>query len=286
LVYPLQKKPIQLTEIEVKDRVLELDTISRVENNSQIIFLKSKINFGFAAGNNVCMEYAAKLFNSEYYFLLNNDTVIKSDALSKLIDAMEENINIGAAQSTIYYYDDPHKIANAGGHIFFWGQTRYYREIIPGSTKNISFINGCALCIRSAVVNKIGMLSESFFFGEDDFEYSMRLKENNISKLSVADSHVFHKISLCAPQMYDNPERRVLMFALDRMVDLKSYYSKPIWWLWRYFAMSYFFLLMVIQYKVTFSKSIKTIRILNYYSKRLKDVKKETWDNIMKDKEL
>jgi GT2 family glycosyltransferase len=284
LVYPPVKKPVRLVDFEVNGRVLNIDNISKIENERQIILLKSKTNFGFAAGNNVCMEYAEKLFESKYYFLLNNDTVIRPNTVTKLIEVLENHPEVGAAQSAIYYYDYPERIANAGGRIFFWGQTRYYRKMKPGSIKNISFINGCALCLNSDIVKKIGMLSENFFFGEDDFEYSMRLKTNNIKRLSVADSHVFHKIGLCSDQMYDHPERKVMMFALDRMVDLKSYFMKPLWWIWRIFALGYFLFLMLFQYKISLKRSIETIKSIYHYSGILDDVKKETWENIIKGK--
>lgn len=283
LVYPLSEKPVQLTEMEVYDRGTDINRIIKNKNMSKILFIKSQINFGFAIANNIGMEIAENNFESKYYFLLNNDTVIRPEALRIIISAMEKTPEIGAAQATIYHYDKPDRIANAGGRILFWGQTKYYKNILKDSVKKISFINGCALCISSEVVKNIGPLSEKFFFGEEDFEYSMRLKKNKIEKICVADSHVFHKMGTSASELLKVPEKKVMLFAFNRIIDIKSYYSKYTWKIWRFFALSYFLTLLLVKYKLDINRSILIIRFIAYYTDKIVDVKKETWENIMRE---
>jgi GT2 family glycosyltransferase len=281
LVFPLVKKPIHIAEMKVDSIQPDHTQIPESEYSARIILLKSPINYGFAIGNNICHDVARKMYDSKYYYILNNDTVIRSNAISELVNCMENQPEVGAAQSVIYYYSHPELIANAGGRILFWGQSKYYKKITPGSVKNISFINGCALFVSKETIERVGMLSDKFFFMEDDFNYSMRLKRQNIKKACVADSHVFHKIGLCADEMFENPEKRVMLFALNRMVDLKQFYTKINWRIWKNFALGYFYALMVLRYKVKLKTAYRTSKLINYYSNRIEDVKKDTWNEIL-----
>lgn len=52
----------------------------------QIILIENKENLGYTGGNNVGMHYAVNS-GSDYVWLLNNDTVVEPDTLSKLVAA-------------------------------------------------------------------------------------------------------------------------------------------------------------------------------------------------------
>jgi len=283
LVYPLIEKPIAITELDVVNRKPAYHNINEGSELGKILFLKSKPNFGFTGVNNISFAVAESLFKSKYYFMLNNDTVIRKDTLTKLIEEMENDPEIGSAQSTIYYYNNSEMIANAGGRILPWGQTKYYKKIQKGTAKEISFINGCANCIAADTIQNVGALSEKFFHGEDDFEFSMRLSKNNIKKLCVANSHVFHKIGLSADEILKINEKKVMLSALDRMVDLKSYYSKFRWLMWRPLASMYYFALLNIKYNIKFIKALKTVSYIYKYSGKIEDMKRTTWEGIMQE---
>ena len=60
-----------------------------LQANQNIIFLRAKENRGYAAGNNIALQYALKQQDMEYCWILNNDTVVTKDSLSKLYEYME-----------------------------------------------------------------------------------------------------------------------------------------------------------------------------------------------------
>ena len=80
LVFPLEQKPVDFCTIS-EDNFL--DSVL----NKKIIFVKANNNNGFAAGNNIALEYILKFGTiDDYIWLLNNDTVVEKNALSVILE--------------------------------------------------------------------------------------------------------------------------------------------------------------------------------------------------------
>ncbi len=275
-VFPLVDKPIQLYNY------FDLDSSPNSKlslENKSILFVKNKENIGFALANNQGMDIAERLFKSQFYFLLNNDTVIDKSAISDLVNLMISNNTIQVSQSTIYSYDEK-KIINAGGKILVWGQTKHFKSIERDEVRKISFVNGCALFVRASVIGKFGNLSDKFFHGEEDFEFSMRMKKNHMQMVCSGGSCVYHKVGSSVNKLMKNYERRTFLFALNRTVDLKDYYPKFVWYIWRFFTLNYFIFLLWIKYRVSLKRTLYLIKKLYKYSGKLIDVQKETVEEI------
>ena len=88
-------------EIIFVDNASKDESVSFVENEyPNVKIIKSKINLGFAEGNNIGIEEA----QGELIALINNDTVVDSDWLLHLVNAINEDINIGAVGSKILFF--------------------------------------------------------------------------------------------------------------------------------------------------------------------------------------
>jgi len=253
-VHPLVKKPIE-------HLCAEMDFIVQIgDQKPKVLLLLNQCNEGFARANNRGIRLAFEHYHSQYVFLLNNDTVIAPDALGEIVSVMETRPEIAASQSVIYHYTDPEKIANAGGCILPWGQTKYRKKISKEPSQRVTFLNGCALILRQATVQKYGALTEDFFHGEEDFEFSMRLARHKALKVCVNRARVFHKIGVTAHGlMAGQVAKKVLLFAINRIVDMKQFYSRPLWILWRELALIYFFLMLCLHYRVRIRSAGRTI---------------------------
>ncbi len=283
LVFPLETKPLKLIELTAAN---DFSKIGPIVRNKQIVFLKNSANLGFAVANNQGMVLSEKLFRSKYYFLLNNDTVIENDALTDLVKRMEEDDTISVAQSTIFRYEDRKQIASAGGRMLFWGQTKYYKQIDSNEIKKISFISGCAFFIKSEVIRRHGYLTELFFHGEEDFEFSMRSKQKHLKIICSGGSRVYHKEGSSVKKLLHDYERTVLLFALNRTIDLKYYFPRVIWYFWRIPALLYFVHLLWLRYRVPLNRSIYLMKNVYKYSGFLTDVKKQTMEKIFREMKL
>jgi GT2 family glycosyltransferase len=277
IIYPLEKKPVSYYVDEMSS--YEKNKINK--KDAKILIIKSDNNIGFARACNKGMEIARSFYQSDYYLLLNNDTIVKKDTLTNLITILEKNKSIGAAQATIYNYSQARLIDNAGGQILFWGQTKYYHKIGPTEIKTISFIHGCALCVRSEVISKHGQLTEKYFFGEEDFEFSYRLNKLSIPMVCVGNSQVFHKVGTSSQLLLKNAERKILLFAVNRIVDLRDIYPNLLWIVWKYFALIYFGYLLL-KNKIRLKRILHILRVINRNVGNISDVRKETIEEILK----
>jgi Predicted glycosyltransferases len=67
--------------------------------NAKII--RNKRNLGFTGGNNV--GYLARDPRAKYLVLLNNDTIVYPDSLTRMVKAMEKDLHCGALQGIILW---------------------------------------------------------------------------------------------------------------------------------------------------------------------------------------
>ncbi|MGQ9894088.1 MAG: glycosyltransferase family 2 protein, partial [Roseiflexus sp.] len=71
-----------------------------------VTVIENGANLGFAAGNNIGLQYALR-HGYDYALLLNNDTEVAPDFLTRLIDVAVSDPTIGAVGPTITYYERP-----------------------------------------------------------------------------------------------------------------------------------------------------------------------------------
>ena len=115
--------------------VVDNGSVHSVENSlqeefSDVVYLRSEINLGFAGGNNVGIRYTLEN-NFDYTLLLNNDTTVDKDFLLPLVHVLEENEKVAAVQPKIYFAHDNNLLWNAGNtfdRFFGTTSTRGYKQ--------------------------------------------------------------------------------------------------------------------------------------------------------------
>lgn len=193
-------------------------------------------NYGFAVGNNKALAVAMQ-YNPDYCMLLNNDTEVEPDFLKKLTDYAQANSNVKVLSPCICYYYDKNKIWFTGGKLTF--ATRKNVNITPFASElgsepfAISYISGCALFFDTSVLNeRYELLYNGFFFGEEDYEFSLRMKKQGIRMACVPASKVYHKVG--ASQKNTNDSRglgRVYMYYHNRLICNRMYENKIVFFL-------------------------------------------------------
>lgn len=257
-------KKIPLIEIEgVKIKEFRLP-----ENfsNKGIILVRNESNLGFARAVNRGIKLAKRLFDSDYYFLLNNDIFIDKFAIQNIIASAEKYQEYIAFQSAIFYYDYPDKIWNAGGLILPWGQTKYFKKLTRQPLRRTYSLSGCALLLRRRTINEIGLLDERFFHGEEDLDYSLRIVKNGKKAGVVQNSIIYHKVSVAANVIWTKRIDRFINLALNRLLNMKSYFSPFVWKIWRIGTLFYYFILLQKIYKISIKRSVRILAKIYKYS--------------------
>jgi GT2 family glycosyltransferase len=142
------------------------------------VFIQTGANLGFAGG---CNRGIARALadGAAYLLLLNNDCVVHEPGfLEQGVATAEADPRIGIVGGKIVRWPDTQRIWCTGGRIGWWRE-RYlgmgeadsgqYDE--PGSRE---FISGALMLIRRAVIEDLGLLPEEYFFGHEDWEFSVR----------------------------------------------------------------------------------------------------------------
>lgn len=157
--------------------------------------IKNKTNLGFAPANN----QGAKLAKGKYLLLLNNDTKVEKDFLTKLIKKMEQDKRIGIIQPKIFMLDKPGYLDNAGsfftriGFLEHWGfgqkDSKEFAE-----EREIFSAKGACMLIRRELVEKIGLFDPDFvsYFEESDFCWRVWLAGYRV--VFYPKAKIYHKV--------------------------------------------------------------------------------------------
>jgi hypothetical protein len=162
-------------------------------NFSKAVFIKNKENLGFAAGNNAGIQFALEKM-ADYVLLLNYDTEVERDFVTRLIDVAESDDGIGVL-SPLIFEGRTKRVWFSGGKIN-WFRMKILHEKNPGKRNLKSypteFISGCSMMVKNKVFEKIGLLDEDFFLYCEDADFSYRAKKAGFKRMIVPQSIVYH----------------------------------------------------------------------------------------------
>ncbi|QHA93700.1 glycosyltransferase family 2 protein [Bacillus sp. N1-1] len=166
---------------------------------SEVTFIQSGGNLGFAGGNNVGIKQAYEL-GYDYIWLLNNDTTVDEHSLSTLITVIDKDERIGIVGSKIYFADT-NLLWFAGGQVnYYSGSTHHvgYKKKDKGQydkIKHVQYIVGCSLLFRRELIESVGYLEEDYFLYYEDTDWNIRASRKGWDILYVPQSIVYHKVS-------------------------------------------------------------------------------------------
>ena len=198
LIAIVENSPNDSEKIELENITKDFNKIFKF----QLLFPHK--NLGFAAGNN----YALKKIKSQYYFLLNGDTEVKSpNTLQLMIDYMESHPNVGMLSPKMNYFDDPSKIWYAGAKVkpnslyfsYHVGENQDDHERFNKITST-DYACGAALLVRGHVIEEIGYLEDFFFMYAEETEWNFRAKAKGYEIVYFPKALIYHKVSLPTPE--------------------------------------------------------------------------------------
>lgn len=177
-----------------------------------VTILRSEPNLGFTGGNNMGIHAAIERFNSDFVWLLNNDTELDRQALTLLLNWAITHPSQGIISSKIYFYpaSEFHKAAYsrsargkilwyAGGSIDWRNVLCFHRgvdEVDQGqfaAQETSDFATGCSLLIRREVLEKIGLLNKDYFLYLEDVDWSLRCQQFGYQVGYCNQAVVWHK---------------------------------------------------------------------------------------------
>ena len=154
-------------------------------------------NLGYAGNNNVGIEEALKR-GADWVLVLNEDTILDPDCLSELVKVGESDSQIGIVGPLVYHHDEPKVIQSAGGMLGKYWQSQHLgqNELDRGqfsSPHRVEWISGCAILVRRAVIEQVGMLDANFFIYWEETEWCIRAVRGGWQIFNVPQAKLWHK---------------------------------------------------------------------------------------------
>ncbi|MFO7675240.1 MAG: glycosyltransferase family 2 protein [bacterium] len=155
-------------------------------------FIEAMANDGFAAGNNIGLRHAV----GEYLLLLNPDTTVPQGTLAEMLAFMDAHPRVGAATCRVLLGSGEMDGACHRGFPTPWASLSYFLKLdrlFPRSrlfgryhltyesldtTHEIDSPSGCFFLTRRKVVDRVGLLDETFFLYGEDLDWSYRIKQD------------------------------------------------------------------------------------------------------------
>lgn len=252
-------------------------------DDGAITIIRNNENLGFAKANNIGIKYSLEI-KSETVILLNNDTIITNDFINNLVAFSNSNPEYVALTPKIFLAEPSDVIWNCGGKITWYGNRKYYyagkksKSVPIKGFQKISFITGCALFFKPCIT---GMLTEKFFFGEEDFEFSLRLKKLNLKMACVFDSVIYHKVGQSIKKQSSETANSLFLHYASRLIDHKDYYSGIERKLIKIIHIFYGFYLTTFKYSYSIKDSIKLWVNINTYVDHHYDIPKKEFFRII-----
>lgn len=264
LVLPLIPKPVSvqiLTDKELASAVFPGLILIRTRNN------------GFAAANNIGMR-VADMFRFKYLWLLNNDTVVQSDALERLIVCARKNPDVGIFGSKLMLYSNPSKLQGVGGRYSPWigkvwevGSGELDHGQWDSAYPNIDYVIGASMFVSQAFVADVGQMEEDYFLYYEEIDWCVRGKHKGWHIGFCPDSKVYHKGAASINRNVDRGNSRISDFyaVRNRVLLARKFFPITLLTLYPSFAMFIFNRLRLGQ----FERIIMLLRILIFPHKHI-----------------
>jgi hypothetical protein len=190
---------------EIKSFLSENCTYNEIDNiyispGFSIKFILSDFNGGYGFGNNIGINYAINN-GADYLLVLNNDVLVTPDFIEPLLKRSIQNHNIGILCGKILYHPEVDKVWFSGGsYSLATGRTKHFnfnkldKNIKLKEQDKTTFISGCCWFIPSAVINKVGLIDDSYFMYAEDLEFCHRVQKHGYTLEYVPESIIYHKV--------------------------------------------------------------------------------------------
>lgn len=187
-------------------------------------------NVGGAGGFNVGLRFAMEEDYS-YVWLLDDDTEVDRDALTKLVNfyLSEEKRNIGFLGSRINLLQHKELIQEVGGKLDI-----FRADVLPNcalETKadkevyEVDVVAACSLFTSQEVIKEVGLINPSFFITCDDVEWSLRAKRKGYKNLVISDAVIYHNFIWAGNKLFDS--FRIYYHIRNFLQVLQNYLTIP-----------------------------------------------------------
>lgn len=191
-------KPVPLVSLSVED----VAKGKGWDPDAKIFLIDAKRNNGFAGGVNIGLRFALANSAVSYVWILNNDTVVAPDCLSRMERRLRDEKEAAMCGSRILFYWQPDRVQVLGGGRFsrWTGTSRLIgnNESVSSAVdvqeveSSLDHLSGASMLVSRNFIEKAGLMDEGYFLYYEELDWVMRGK-NRYRLVYADDAVVYHK---------------------------------------------------------------------------------------------
>lgn len=190
----------QIIVIDNNSRSSEFDKLSALREFKEVTLVRSKLNVGFSGANMMGVQVA----DADYYFFLNNDTILLNDCLSIFVSFMESHIQVANCTGEMFNEKNKHEYSfqyfptliirllgtgifkKLSPHRFPDKRKRYEKPI------RVDLVSGSAMFIRASYFEEIGGFDTNYFLYCEEEDIALRLSRQGYLTYLVPEAKYQH----------------------------------------------------------------------------------------------
>jgi len=196
-------------------------------------------NLGFAKANNIGIKQS----KGKYICLINSDVVVLRGCIDRMLDYMNQHLEIGMLGPKILNPDRTLQ-PSCMGFPTIWNvfcralalDTLFPRSRLFGgrlmtfwphnNVCRVEVLNGCFWMVRREALNKVGLLDENFFMYGEDIDWCKRFHDAGWMVVFFPDAQVIH---YGGGSSSNAPVRFYLEMQRADLQYWKKHHSRPAW---------------------------------------------------------
>lgn len=172
------------------------------ERFSGVRLIENHENLGFARANNQAIQESTGI----YLLFLNSDTIVRGDALSRLVDFMRKEPEAGVVGASLLNRDGTPQKSYAT-FPSFWFETAFAFGLDSRSAFSSWFypqpdsksdwvrsdcVAGAAFMLKRSTLDTVGFFDEKFFMYSEEIDLQFRVKKAGWGNYLLRSAHISH----------------------------------------------------------------------------------------------
>ena len=212
-----EQTPTLSFEILISDNASTDESITMLEADfPEVKVTVNETNVGFAQANNRLIPHA----KGRNLVLLNPDTVIRDQALERMVRYLDLHHEVGAIAPRLVLPNGDYQGGDAGFdpspkslfvfafmlHSFFPGLRGLWltKQDYQVHELQVDWLSGACLMIRNEVVKTVGTLSDAYFMYAEDIEWCYRIRQAGWKILLLNSVQIVHHHGAATKQTKGN----------------------------------------------------------------------------------
>ena len=199
------------------------------QNFPGVHVIENEMNIGVPAGYNVGFQYAMQN-RATHILMLNNDTIVAPDMLTRLLDQSESDEKTGIVMPLVLFYGSQERVWSRGGRYRRFPPAILLNDrranVMRESIRLIEYAPSCGLLIHRRAFDAVGLFDPGYFFLYDDWDFSERVRAHGLKIWFVGQARMWHKVS----RTTRGPQSTLFWYTLGAStVRFYRRHGRPVW---------------------------------------------------------